>query len=239
MWFSRAVVMAYQPIAFEAGAVLSIAAFLAWRWRRNADGRQVLATAFPLLFAFAAVAALKNGSAENYFIDSVGVALLLIGSALALARRNAPAAFNAAVAMLMLLLVVYAPVKLYESQRRVEAAVGYATLRPFGERMTRLLADKPGAWAFTPDARIACFLPERTILPQPLLAELAFTRRRFSYGVLQELVEHGEMAVLAFPRALAEDRNARAKLLGVPLTEYHFVESIGPWHFYVHDRYPD
>ena len=237
-WFSRAVVMAYQPAAFEAVALLSIAAFLAWRWRRKADGRGVLANAFPLLFAFAAVTALKNGSAENYFIDSCGVAVLLIGAALAMMQRRAPAGFNAAVAMMTVFLVMYAPIKLYESQRRLAAAVGYASLRPVGERLTRLLADKPGAWAFAADARVACFLPERTLIPQPLLAELAVTRRRFSYGVLQELVDHGELAVILFPRPLGENKDARPKLLGVSLADYHLVESTGSWYFYVHDRYP-
>lgn len=231
----RAVVLAYQPVVYQASTLLAAAIVLAWRSRRDPGGlRRWLSFTFGASLVAAAASAVKVGSADNYFIDACGVAVLILGSAAAELRTRNSKTFGFLASAFAVMLLAYAPIKAAESFRMIATAQRFGSLRPLGERVKQILADKPGAWAFIEDSPAVCFLPERTILPQLLLAKLAHERRRFSYHALQELMPHGEIAVLALRYDLPEG----ARLLGTPVVGFSLIETMGPWRIYLHRRYP-
>jgi hypothetical protein len=231
----RAIILAFQPIAYQASALLAAAVVLAWRWRRDAAGvRRWLSFIFGASLVVAAAASLKVGSADNYFIDAGGVAVLILGLGAADLRTRNHKAFGFVGSAFAVMLLTFAPIKALESFRRVASAPTFRSLELVGKRVQRLLDDKPGAWAFIEDSPAVCFLPERTILPQLLLAKLAHDRRRFSFHALKELVPNGEIAVLALRYDLPEG----ARLLGAPVVGFTLIEATGPWRIYLHQRYP-
>ncbi len=236
--FDRAVAMAYAPFGLQSAAVVALAAACAWRWRGREHGeRQFLAVAFALLLLFAATAALKIGSAENYFIDAWGVAALLLGHAAAdLRRQSADAVRTAGLAGAMFLLLFAAP-KLNEARRRVQADPGFAEFRPVAARVNQLLASMPGAWAFCDDARVACLLPDRTCLPQLLLAQIGQSHGRFRYGELAALTASGDLALLVLIGGDGARDVSGTTLLGAPLAGYEFLAAAGPARIFRHRRW--
>jgi hypothetical protein len=234
----RAILLAYQPIAYQAAAVLAVAFVISWRWRRLAgDPRQLLLTAFAIAFVSAVIAALKIGSADNYFIDACGVAVLILGAGLAELRRSNPDALPLVMAATTIFLALLAPIKLYESWRRVSNVRSYASLRPAVERIERLLADRPDAWVFAEDGRLAHFFPERSCLPQLLLAQLAFERKTFAFRSLPEFFKHGEVAVAVLRLPPNVKREPPLRILGGSLEGFMLVGEVDGALIYLHQRY--
>ena len=236
--FDRAVLFAYQPIAYQGSAILVAACLLAWRWRRDSGGpKQALAASLAVTFLFAVVAAMKIGSADNYFIDTCGVAVLMIGAAAAELRRSNPRAIRFAAAAAILFLLLVAPIKLYESWRRVTVARTYTSTRSIAERVERLAAEHPGAWVFFEDGPVANFFPERACLPQLLLAQLAFERKTFPYKAVPGFFLHGEAAVVVLRAPPTVERSPSLRILGSSLEQFMFLEVIDGQFVYLHRRY--
>jgi hypothetical protein len=138
------------------------------------------------------VAALKYGSAENYFMEFGVLALLLLGSELSTRTAPTPRPWLA-VGLTAVLLAAFVQASNFAIARIIAKRFYSSDLSLLRAELDRRLAEDPKAWFVSADPRLPVLYPRRSIVGQLLLVSLMHQRRIFDYRRYFEAIADGSL----------------------------------------------